>query len=283
MALPDDFRERQRHQWAASAEGWEARRDAWRADTMPVSAWLVDAVDPQPGQQILELAAGMGDTGLLAAELVAPNGEVQISDFSPEMLSGAQRRAEELGVTNVRFRQVDAETSIDQPAGTLDGIICRWGFMLLADPEIALRECRRVLRPGGRVALAAWTKAAENPWSALVHREVVERGLAERPDPALPGQFAWAPEGVIADQLEGAGFAEQHVEPLAFTMRYADAEAWWVAVQQTSRMLQDALTRASGEQRAALRAAVDEHAARFESADGSLVIPACTWVAWASA
>ena len=162
---------------------------------MPVSAWMIDAIDPQPGQSLLELAAGTGDTGLLAAELIAPTGTLISSDFAPEMLQAAQRRAEELGIANVRFKQIDADTSIDLEAGSLDGVLCRWGYMLMADPENALRETRRVLRPGGRVALAAWAAPEANPWQSLPGREAIAAGLAEAPDPDLPGPFRWAREG----------------------------------------------------------------------------------------
>src|SRR5688500_7769039 len=172
---------------------------------MPVSAWLIDALDPQPGQTLLELAAGTGDTGFLAAELVAPTGELITSDFSAEMLATARRRADELGVTNVRFKQIDAETSIDVPAASIDGVLCRWGFMLMAEPGVALSGARRVLKPGGRLALAAWASPADNPWSSVATRELVDRGLTDAADPAEPGQFTWAREDVIAEQLEAAG------------------------------------------------------------------------------
>ena len=72
MPVPDDFRNESRKRWGAQAAGWEARRDQLRTSTMPVSAWMIDALDPQPGQTLLELAAGTGDTGFLAAELIAP-------------------------------------------------------------------------------------------------------------------------------------------------------------------------------------------------------------------
>src|SRR5215218_10685309 len=148
--------------------------------TMPVSVWMVDALGLQPGDDVLELAAGPGDVGFLAAEQITPGGTLISSDFVPEMITAAQARAERMGIANVRFRQVDAE-SIDQPAASLDGVLCRWGFMLMADPEAALRETRRVLRPGARVALAAWTSPAENPWASIPMGELVSRGHAEPP------------------------------------------------------------------------------------------------------
>ena len=117
MALPDDFRSESRKRWGEQAEGWASQQEALRTRTMPVSAWMIDAIDPQPGQSLLELAAGTGDTGLLAAELIAPTGTLISSDFAPEMLQAAQRRAEELGIGNVRFKQIDADTSIDLEAG----------------------------------------------------------------------------------------------------------------------------------------------------------------------
>jgi SAM-dependent methyltransferase len=154
--------------------------------------------------------------------------------------------------------------------------------MLLADPENALRECRRVLKQGGRLALAAWTRAADNEWSATVARELVERGLAERPDPEAPGQFAWGKEGVIADRLEAAGFVEHHVEALDFVVRHADADAWWQATKAMSRFLGEALAKDPGQEEA-IRAVLAERAADYVTPAGTLEIPARTWVAWAAA
>ena len=143
------YREENRRRWQTVAAGWEKHADDIRRDTMPVTSWMLDAIEPQPGHQLLELAAGIGDTGFLAAELIEPGGTLITSDLVPEMLSAAQRRAEQLGVRNVRFRQIDAE-AIDQPAASLDGVLCRWGYMLMPDAEAALKDTRRVLRPGGR-------------------------------------------------------------------------------------------------------------------------------------
>jgi SAM-dependent methyltransferase len=283
MGVPDDFRAQSRKRWGEQAEGWEARRDELRTATMPVSAWMIDAIDPQPGQTLLELAAGTGDTGLLAAELVEPGGTLISSDFSPEMLQVAQRRAEELGVGNVRFKQIDAATSIDLEAGSIDGVLCRWGYMLMADPENALRETRRVLRPGGRVALAAWAGREHNPWVELPTREIVARGLGEMPPAEMPGPFAWADEGVIAEHLEAGGFGDHHVESLDFTIDYRSAADWWNGHTTISTWFAAAAARASDDELAAVGDAIDRHAEQFRQPDGTLRIPARTWVAWAAA
>jgi SAM-dependent methyltransferase len=283
VGIPEDFRADSRRRWGDQAQGWEARRDLLRTATMPVSAWMIDAIDPQPGQTVLELAAGTGDTGLLAAELIEPGGELICSDFSPEMLAVAQRRADELGVRNVRFKQIDAETSIDVEAASLDGVLCRWGYMLMADPETALRETRRVLKPGARVALAAWAGPEDNPWSVLPNRELTERGAGEQPDPDSPHQFSWAQESLVAEQLEAAGFGEHHIESLEFTIDYASADDWWASQADLSARFSAALRRAGEEDVAAVRAAVERHAERFAAEDGTVRIPARTWVAWGAA
>ena len=283
MALPDDFRAESRKRWGDQAAGWEARRDMLRTATMPVSAWMIDAIDPQPGHTVLELAAGTGDTGLLAAELIEPGGTLICSDFSPEMLAVARRRADELGVANVRFKQIDAETSIDVEAASVDGALCRWGYMLMADPETALRETRRVLKPGARLALGSWSSPDDNPWSVLPMRAMLERGAAERPDPAAPNQFSWADKGIIAQQLDAAGFTEHHIEPLEFTIDYASVDDWWKSQADLSAGFAAAVSRASDEDVAAVRATLDRHAEAWAAAGGALRIPACTWVAWATA
>jgi len=282
MAGAEDYRRESRARWGAAAAGWASRRDALRQATMPVSAWMVDAIDPQPGQTVLEIAAGIGDTGFLAAELIQPGGTLICSDFAPEMLTVAQARAEELGIVNVRFKQIDAE-SIDLQAGSIDGVLGRWGYMLMADDEAALRETRRVLRPGGRVALAAWTGPEDNAWTVIGPRAMVERGLMEPPDPDAPGQFAWAPEGLIAERLEAAGFTEHHVEPLDFAIEFDSFEDWWAMNLELSRWFGDAARAADPDVLEEVRAAVAQQAERFTAEDGTLVLPARTWVAWASA
>ena len=282
MTVPDDYRKESRARWAAQARGWSAPAEAVARATMPVSVWMVDALGLQPGHEVLELAAGTGDVGFLAAEQIAPGGTLISSDFVPEMITAAQARAERLGIANVRFRQIDAE-SIDQPAASLDGVLSRWGYMLMADGEAALRETRRILRPGARVALAAWTSPTENPWASIPMRELVERGLLERPDPDAPGQFAWARTGIIADRLEGAGFGEHEVDVVDFALRFDSFDDWIATERHLASRLRDTLDRLDPAERDDVLAAVREQALPFVQEDGSLVLPARTWVAWAAA
>jgi SAM-dependent methyltransferase len=281
--MSDDPRQDSRARWAAQARGWDARAEHLRRATMPVSAWMVDAIDPQAGHTVLELAAGPGDTGFLAAELIQPGGMLISSDFSPDMLSVAQRRAEEQGIRNVRFRQIDPERSIDLDAASVDGVLGRWGYMLMQDSGTALRETRRVLRPGGRVALAAWAGPRENEWSSLGFGELLRRGLVEPDDPDAPGQYAWAQEGRIAEELRAAGFVEPEVEAIEFTMPYASFADWWEAQRDLGaafRQATDALDPATREE---VQAAVRALAEPQTRPDGSLAFPARTWVAAAGA
>jgi SAM-dependent methyltransferase len=278
----EDYRSESRHRWAAQAAGWEAAADHQSRDTMPVSVAMVEALDLQPGHDVLELAAGPGDVGFLAAELIAPGGTLISSDFVPEMITVAQRRAERLGIDNVRFRQIDAE-SIDQPAASLDGVLCRWAYMLMADPDAALRETRRVLKPDARVALAAWTLPAENPWASLVGRELLDRGIAEPPAHDAPDQFAWGREGVIAERLDRAGFVEHRVDVVDFVRRFESFEAWIDSLRTLSLRFRTALDGLDEDTRADVLQAIAAKAVPYAGEDGGLVLPARSWVAVASA
>jgi SAM-dependent methyltransferase len=277
------WRQESRARWSATAAAWEAGADALARITMPVATWMVEAIRPQPGHTVLELAAGTGDVGFLAAELIRPGGTLICSDFAPEMLSAAQRRARELGLDNVRFRQIDADQPLDLEAASLDGVLCRWGLMLLADPEAALRDIRRVLRPGGRLALAAWAGAEENRWSAELVAVLAERGLLEPAESNQPGQFAWAREGVIAEQLEAAGFVEYEVDRIRFAYRYPSVTEWWEMQSGLSMGLRGAADALTPDERAAVAAELGERAEPWRQADGSLAIPATSWVAAATA
>jgi SAM-dependent methyltransferase len=270
-----------RARWAEAAGPWEAHGAQLRKETMPVSAWMVDAIGPQPGDRLLELAAGPGDTGFLAAELIKPGGELISSDLVPEMLMVAQRRAEQLKLDNVRFKQIDAETSIDIEAASIDGVLCRWGYMLMTDPETALRETRRVLKPGGRLALAAWAAAQENPWTSLIGRALVTHGLAQ--PPTGPGQFAWAEQQVIADHLEAVGFVEFELGQVSFTHRYASFDDWWRTQAEMSSRMRELLPRTDPAEIEQIRVELVAETEPYTAGDGSLTFPARTWTAVATA
>src|SRR5512132_67350 len=118
-----DWRQESLARWEGVADAWKAKRAAFQRTAMPVSRWMVEAIHPQPGHTVLELAAGLGDTGLLAAELVAPAGEVIITDGAGAMVQAAREHAAEVGAGNVELRQMDAEW-IDLPAASVDGVLC---------------------------------------------------------------------------------------------------------------------------------------------------------------
>ena len=250
-----------------------------------MSRWLIDAVMPQPGERVLELAAGLGETGMLAAELVAPLGGVVISDQAEAMLEGARSRAIALGLSNVEFQTLNAEW-IDLPVASVDVVLCRWGYMLMADPAVAFAETRRVLRPGGRVALAVWDTLESNPWALLPAQELIERGIAPRPDPDAPpppGPFALAAPGRVRELLEQAGFVEARIEALELLRSHTSFAELWETTLDLSRSFHDAVLSRPASEIAEIEASLAERFAPYTAADGTLEIPARTLVAAASA
>ncbi|HWF26174.1 MAG TPA: methyltransferase domain-containing protein [Solirubrobacteraceae bacterium] len=268
--------------WERSAPYWNARRDRVRAFGMPVSEWMIEAVAPEPGQRVLELAAGVGDTGLLAAERVRPGGTLVSSDATEAMLEAARARAQELGVDNVEFARLELEW-IDLPTASVDAVLCRWGLMFALDPEAALTEVRRVLRPDGRIALAAWDGPEHNPWTTIPNRALAELGHIAAPDPSAPGMFILAAPGRLVELLHGAGFTEVVVDAVDFEARYESLEAYLDEQRDLSRLFGDVVAGLSDADRDAVRERIDGLVAPFASAEaGELRIPARSLVASAS-
>jgi SAM-dependent methyltransferase len=268
--------------WEEAASGWTRQQAAMREFSAPVSHWMIDAIMPQPGERVLELAAGLGETGMLAAELVAPMGGVIVSDQAEAMLGGARERAVAQGLSNVEFRVLNAEW-IDLPVASIDAVLCRWGYMLMADPLAALTDTRRVLRPGGRIALAVWDSVEHNPWALLPAQVLSERSLGTPSSPGTPGPFALGDGDRVLELLEQAGFAEIRLQTLELHRRHTSFEELWDSTLDLSRVFHDAVLDNPEPEIAEIHAALADLFTPYTAADGSLDIPGRTLVASASA
>jgi ubiquinone/menaquinone biosynthesis C-methylase UbiE len=276
------LRAENRERWDRSAPGWAATHARLTATTMPVSRWLVDAIQPQPGQRVLELAAGVGETGFLAAELIQPGGTLICSDGSEAMLAQARARAAELGLRNVEFALIDLEW-IDLPTASVDAVLCRWGYMFALDRDAAARETRRVLRPGGRVALATWTEVARNPWARVPREALYDAGLIDSLELRPPDPFALSTPERIADLLEGAGFADVVTEEIELAFRFADVDDLIADTCARSRPFADVVEPLNARQRDDLWERIGRIAAPYAAPDGGYVLPGIALVAVAEA
>jgi SAM-dependent methyltransferase len=282
MSDPEEYRANSRVSWDGAAAGWERRRQAFQDATEPVSRWLIDHLALEDGETVLELAAGPGDTGFMAAKAIGPMGTLISSDGSPEMVEVARRRAGELGVGNAEFKVLEAEW-IDLEAASVDAVVCRWGYMLLADPEAALRDTRRVLRPGGHLTLAAWDEPKANPMLTSMGGVLVELGLVDPPAGDGPGPFRFAVPGHIEELLLATGFTDVQVDAVDFTFAFASLDAYFETQSDCSPSVGPVLAGLSPAQHTAFRDALDERLAPHVKDDGSVELPSRTLVAAAAA
>jgi SAM-dependent methyltransferase len=273
--MADDYAEASRRSWGAAAGTFaraveEPDRDASAA----AGGWVLEAAVLEPGQRVLELACGAGRVGLQAAEAVGAGGHVLCSDFAEPMVEAVRARAAALGLANVEARVIDAE-AIDLPGDDVfDRILCRFGFMLMARPGLALAESRRHLAEGGRIALAVWGTAEENPWLSAATDALVRHFDAPPPPPGTPGPFALGDEPALRALLDEAGFAEAAVTRLEVEQNYDSLEGWWERIVAVGGPLAAALAAIPEDEANAIREAAIAAAAIHEQAGGTMSFPA---------
>jgi ubiquinone/menaquinone biosynthesis C-methylase UbiE len=257
--------------WQAMAAGWDRERSWMWEVSRAVSEQMLKALGPEPGQTILELASGTGETGFAAARMIGPDGRLICTDFAPEMVAAARRESERLGLTNVEHRKMDAE-HMDLDGDSVDGVLCRWGYMLMADPGAALAETRRVLRVDGRLALSVWGAPERNPWASVPAKALMEHTGTPPADPNAPGIFAMADPERVRSLVRDAGFAEPRLDEVQVRWRFADFDGYWRYVTDLAGGIAVVLQAMSVTDREAVRKLVERATGDYR-VDGGLELP----------
>lgn len=244
--------------------GLQARLDGLFA---PISAAVIAAAAPRPGEHVLDIGCGCGDTVVALAGAVGSLGRVTGVDISAPMLAVAGQRIAAAGLSQAAVLAADAATEPFAP-GSVDLAFSRFGVMFFDAPVEAFINIHRALKPGGRLAFACWRPFRGNPWFHIPYKAAAPHlPEQEKPDPAAPGPFAFAEPDRVARILGLAGFSEVRIDafdtPLTLG-RPGEAEEAMRFVVQVGPVSRALATGTEAQRAAAERAVV----AALEAADG---------------
>lgn len=229
----DEYRERMAREWddPVTIAAWRKWRGVGFTWSQGVSDAIVEAVHARPGMHILDLASGSGQPAISLAKAVAPGGRVTATDMSPGMLEIAQECAALEGAANMAFRPAAAE-ALPFSDGEFDGVTCRFGVMFFPNPVQALRECWRVLKPGGRAAFVAWGAPDQPLFSSTVG--VLKKYVQmPRPEPDAPQPFRFAQPGSLGAVFGEAGFSQVQEETQSIPVIWpGPPEKFWEQFQE---------------------------------------------------
>lgn len=244
--------------WTETASHWTKHRHTIRTMFEPLTRALIDDARIVEGQTILDVAGGAGEPSLTIAEAVGPRGSVVCTDPIAEMIAAAEIDARDRGLANVQFRQCTGD-ALPFADGTFDAVVCRLGAMFFPDPLAALREMLRVVKPGGRVALAVWDKSEINPFCYII-TDVVSRYVETAPgDPDAPNAFRFAEPGKLAGILKEAGAVDVIERVVKFDVAAPISPAgFWNMRAETSDTLRGKLQSLSSDERAQIGAEIEE-------------------------
>jgi SAM-dependent methyltransferase len=281
---PDGSNAEQIEYWnEVSGPKWVRLGDRVDAQIAPIGREAMDRASVQPGERVLDVGCGCGQTSLELAARVGAGGMVLGLDISGPMLAEAERTREEAGHQHLSFVQADAQTH-DLEAEAFDLVFSRFGVMFFDDPVAAFSNLFSALRPGGRLAFVCWQEPGNNPWISVPMMTLASLMPIPLPDsPTAPGPFAFSDPERLVGILEQAGFREARCASLERDVSLGggldieDAVDFVLEMGPAGAAIRDAGEEAAKAARDAVLEALRPHV----SEGGSVVLGAASWLATA--
>jgi ubiquinone/menaquinone biosynthesis C-methylase UbiE len=265
------YKEGQRQSWDGVAAGWQKWWKTIEVGAEKVSRRLIELAEIKPGSRVLDIAMGIGEPAIAAANQVGNRGHVLATDISSQMLSIAKQRAISLGLQQViEFKEGDAET-IDLPTSTFDAALCRWGLMFLPDLGAGLSNIYKSLVGGGRLAAAVWASPDKDTLSASTMNAVMKETNSPPSPPGTPGPFSLSDENILKNSFIKSGFKDVTFERMNVTFDFDSAEDFTTFVHETAGPLQAMLGNETQERREEILKAVTEIARKYADSNTGTV------------
>ena len=261
------------NQWSESAPYWEKHREAIREMFASVTQALIEDAAITSRRAVLDVAMGPGEPALTIAKVVGPEGKIVGTDAVPEMVEAARREAHRRRLQNASFEIAFAD-NLPFPANTFDAVVSRFGVMFFPSPDDSVREMLRVLKPGGKIAMAVWHYAERNPFHYTLS-QIVERYVDSPPPvPDSPDAFRFAKAGKLLAILSKAGATATREHLLQFSIRASiSVQDFWTLRSEMSEKLRTKLALLSDPQLTALKREVIEAVNAYVS-EGVISFPA---------
>lgn len=263
--------------WNATAgDTWTRFNDQLDRQIASLGAQGLARLAARPGEHILDIGCGGGQTSIALARAVAPGGTVTGIDISRPLLALARRHASDAGIGNVDFTEADAQVA-DLGHARFDAAFSRFGVMFFADPAAAFANIRRSLKPAARLTFVCWQPLAENHWMRLP-MEAARPLLPPMPapDPLAPGPFAFADPARVAAILDAAGYADMAIHPHAAAIGSGNVDETLDLTLRVGPL--GAVLREAPELADRVTGAVRDALAAQASPDGQVRLPAAVWI-----
>jgi len=260
---PKQYKEAERQSWDSVANNWQKWWKIIEIGAEKVSRRLIELAEIKPGSIVLDIATGIGEPALTAANQVGKSGHVLATDISPQMLSAAKQRAISLGLQNViEFKEGDVET-LYLPPSTFDAVLCRWGLMLLPDLKAGLSNIYRSLIEGGHFAAAVWAMPAQDTLIATTMNTIMKETNSKPPPPGTPGLFSLSDESNLRNSFLMSGFKDLNIERMNVSFDLDSPEDYTTFTSETVGSLQKMLASQTDERRTEILKAVTEAAKKY--------------------